>query len=237
VLYVTGFGRGVFKSSDGGLSWTPKNRGIPGSEPLTWRMAIDRDGVLYVVTIRRSQDGSYGTDRDGALYRSRDCAETWERVTLPEGLNGPMGITPDPRDPRRLYLAAWGRYKLYASGIPAPQGGVFVSSDGGAHWSNTLDASRRIYDVTVDPRNPDIVYAAGFEASAWRSADRGQTWRRIRGFNFKDGHRIIPDPADASKIYITTFGSSVWHGPAEGDPQAAEDIASPPVMTFGGKKK
>jgi photosystem II stability/assembly factor-like uncharacterized protein len=232
VLYVTGFGRGVFKSTDGGRSWTSKNRGIPGGEPLTWRMALAPDGVLYVVTIRRSQDDSYGNDRDGALYRSRDGAESWERVVLPEGLNGPTGITVDPKDPGRLYLSAWGRYKLYASGKPAAQGGVFLSTDGGRHWSNTLDANRRIYDVTVDPRNPQLVYATGFESSAWRSADRGQTWKRIGGYNFKDGHRIIPDPADPDKIYITTFGSSVWHGPAAGDPGSVEDIAGPPAMKF-----
>ena len=152
---------------------------------------------------------------------------------MPEGVNGPMGITPDPQDPNRLYLAVWGRYKLYASGLPAPQGGVFLSADGGRQWRNVLDASRRIYDVTVDPRNPDIVYATGFEASAWRSTDRGQTWSRIRGYNFKDGHRIIPDPADSSRIYITTFGSSVWHGPATGDPKAVEDIVGPRPMMFG----
>ena len=233
VLYVTGFGRGVFKSSDGGQSWTAKSRGLPAKEPLTWRMAMDRNGVLYMVTVRRSQDGTYGGDGDGALYRSRDGAETWERVPVPEGLNGPMGITPDPRDADRLYLAAWGRYKQYASGKPAPLGGVFLSTDGGRHWNNVLDASRRIYDVTLDPRNPDVVYATGFEASAWRSADRGKTWRRIRGFNFKHGHRVIPDPVDASKIYITTFGSSVWHGPAEGDPRAVEDIVGPKAMMFG----
>jgi hypothetical protein len=78
------------------------------------------------------------------------------------------------------------------------------------HWENTLDASRRIYDVSVDPRDPNLVYAAGFEASAFRSADRRKTWTRIRGFNFKDRHRVILDPADISKIHFTTFGSSVW---------------------------
>jgi len=232
VLYVTGFGRGVFKSVDGGESWVPKNEGLPVDEPLTWRMAMGSDGKLYVVTIRRSEDDTYGNDQDGWLFRSSNGGDSWERVTLPEGLNGPMGITVDPKDPARLYLSAWGRYKLYGAGVLAAMGGVFLSTDGGAHWTNVLDASRRIYDVTVDPQDPNIVYAAGFESSAWRSADRGLTWRRIRGFNFKDAHRVIPDPNDRSKIYIATFGSSVWHGPAEGDPNAVEDIVSPPVFTF-----
>jgi hypothetical protein len=43
---------------------------------------------------------------------------------------------------------------------------------------------------------------------------------------------VIPDPADAGKIYITTMGSSVWHGPAVGDPNAVEDIVWPASMRF-----
>jgi photosystem II stability/assembly factor-like uncharacterized protein len=231
ILYVTGFGRGVYKSIDGGETWTSKNVGLPPLEPLTWRMAMDSNGVLYVVTIRRSRDGSFGNDRDGWLFRSTDGAEHWERMPLPPGVNGPMGITVDPQDPMRLYLSAWGRYNAETADA-AVDGGIFRSIDGGAHWQNVLDGSQRIYDVTVDPRDPNLVYATGFEASAWCSADRGQSWRRIPGFNFKDGHRVIPDPADRSKIYITTFGSSVWHGPAEGDPQSEEDITSPPAVRF-----
>lgn len=230
-LYVTGFGRGVFKSVDGGASWTAKNKGLPERQPLTWRMAMGGDGALYVVTIRRSDDGKYGNDQDGRLYVSRDGAESWEPVELPEGLNGPAGITVDPKDPARLYLSAWARYTRYAAAAP-PMGGVFLSTDHGRHWTNVLDAARRIYDVTVDARDPNVVYAAGFEAAAYRSANRGLTWKRIQGFNFPRGHRIIPDPVDRSKIYVTTMGSSVWHGPAEGDLTAAEDIAGPPSMRY-----
>jgi hypothetical protein len=86
-----------------------------------------------------------------------------------------------------------------------------------------------VYDVTIDPSHPDTLYACGFSSSVWRSDDRGETWRRLRGFNFKWGHRVIPDPADSSKIYVTTYGGSVWHGPAAGDPQAKEDVVTPEV--------
>jgi photosystem II stability/assembly factor-like uncharacterized protein len=219
VLYATGFGRGVFRSDDGGLTWAPRNQGLPPVEPLAWRLAMDAHGVLYVVVVRRSRYRTNPVEQDGALYRSRDGAAHWEAVPLPAGINSPMAITPDPSDPTRLYLSAW-----------AP-GGVFLSTDAGAHWRKILDAGR-IYDVTVDPHDPNVLYATGFEASAWRSADRGASWQRIRGFNFKHGHRVIPDPADRSKIYIATFGSSVWHGPATGDPAAAEDIAAPPAARF-----
>ncbi len=59
-----------------------------------------------------------------------------------------------------------------------------------------------------------------------RSA-RGRSWKRIKGFNFKWGHRVIPDSNDPKSIYITTFGGSLWHGPAEGDTTAIEGIATP----------
>jgi photosystem II stability/assembly factor-like uncharacterized protein len=234
-LYVVGMGRGVYKSTDGGENWSARNNGLPAKEPLTWRMSLAPDGTLYVVTIRRSEDGTFGNDTDGALFRSRNGGDSWEKVPLPAGLNGPVSVTVDPKDPARLYLSVWGRYKLY-EGIPAPMGGVFLSTDSGKSWANVLDQSRRIYDVTVDPRDPNIVYAAGFESSLYRSSDRGATWRRLGGFNYKDAHRVIPDPHDPSKIYVATFGSSVWHGPAEGDPAAVEDIVSPPSMRFAAKQ-
>jgi photosystem II stability/assembly factor-like uncharacterized protein len=227
VLYATGFGRGVYKSIDGGKSWTLKNNGIAGSEPFAWRLARDPDGVLYLVVARRSERGSYGDANDGALYRSTDGAETWSQLPLPTGVNGPNGIAIDPQDPQRLYLAAWGRYVSTGD----VDGGIFLSTDGGATWSNIFSGDQHVYDVTIDERN-GVLYASGFESSAWRSADRGESWRRIQGYNFKWGHRVIPDPLDEGKIYVTTFGGSVWHGPAEGDPDAPEDIASPEALKF-----
>jgi len=206
-LYVAGFGRGVFRSDDGGASWSLKNHGLPEHEPFAWRFAKASDGALYLVIARRSDRGEIGNDQDGAIFRSTDRAETWEKVNLPEGVNGPNGLAVDPDNPRRLYLAAWARQG-------ARNGGIYLSTDRGVTWKLVHDADQHVYDVTIDPRNPSVLYACGFESAAWRSADRGATWSRVPGYDFKWGHRVIPDPADAGKIYITTFGGSVWHGPA-----------------------
>jgi photosystem II stability/assembly factor-like uncharacterized protein len=210
-LYVAAFGRGVYKSLDGGATWGLKNNGIDGAEPFAWRLAQDGNGRLYLVVARRSEDGSISTEGDGALYVSDDGAEHWSRVALPEGVNGPNGLTVDFRDSRRLYLSAWRRCGTEATG----GGGIYLSTDSGKSWRNVLDRDQHIYDVTADVRRPDTLYAGGFESSAWRSSDRGEHWTRIRGFDFKWGHRVIPDPADPRMIYVTTFGGSVWHGPGE----------------------
>jgi hypothetical protein len=76
------------------------------------------------------------------------------------------------------------------------------------------EADQHVYDVTIDPRRPSVLYACGFESAAWRSEDRGATWSRLAGYDFKWGHRVVPDPSDHGKVYITTYGGSVWHGPA-----------------------
>jgi photosystem II stability/assembly factor-like uncharacterized protein len=215
----------VYKSVDGGRTWQLKNRGISGDLPFAWRLALAANGDLYLVVARRSDDGSIGNQNDGAVYRSSDGAEHWARLTLPNGVNGPNGLAIDPRDAARLYLAAWGR-----STPPRAQGGgVFLSANSGKTWRNVLSRDQHVYDVTIDPKDSKVLYAAGFESSAWRSGDGGDTWRRVPGFNFKWAHRVIPDPVDRDKIYLTTFGGGVWHGPAKGDPNAVDEIASKPV--------
>ena len=232
VLYAAGFGTGVWKSTDAGASWTLKNRGIAGKEPFAWRLFLDAKGVLYCVVARRAEDARYGTELDGRLYRSVDGAETWEEVKLPEGVNGPNGIFVDPRDTKRIYVAAWAR-PGERGGV---DGGIFLSTDAGRTWKRVLDANQYVYDVTADPKNADVLYACGFESSAWRSDDRGATWKRLKGYNFKWGHRVMPDPANPDMVFVSTFGGSVWYGPAKGDPKAAEDIATRSVSYDALKK-
>jgi hypothetical protein len=227
-LYAAAFGRGVYKSADNGRTWMLKNDGLsadPRQQPFAWRLTMDHAGVLYLVVARRSEDGRIGDRDDGAIYRSTDGAEHWTPLPLPRGTNGPAAVTVDPRDPARLYLSAWG----VAGPSADTGGGVFVSGDAGRSWRPVLAAAQHVYDVSVDPRNPHVLFACGFDQGVYRSDDRGETWRRIKGFNFKWGHRVVPDPEDASRIYVVTFGGGVWHGPAEGDPSAIEDVVPPPA--------
>jgi hypothetical protein len=222
-LYVCGFGSGVYKSTDDGKTWTLKNQGIEQPQPFAWRLTHADNGDLYLIIARRSEDGRIGDADDGALYVSVDGAEHWTQLPLPEGVNGPTGLTLDPQDNRRIYLTAWGR--ITPGGDTG--GGVYLSTDAGQHWQPLFTASQHVYDLTVDPHRPETLYICGFNTAAYRSTDRGATWSRIRGYNFKWGHRVMPDPADPHQIYITTFGGSAWHGPAEGDPNAVEDVVTP----------
>jgi photosystem II stability/assembly factor-like uncharacterized protein len=219
-LYATAFGRGVFKSTDNGKTWTLKNTGIAGAEPFAWRVTQGKDSALYLVVARRSEKDDRSEADVGALYRSVDKAEHWQRIDLPQGVTGPTGLQIDPRDQERLYLTAWGQ----EGDAVDSNGGVYVSDNRGKTWKALYTQSQHVYDLAIDPRNPDVLYISGFDAGAFRSTDRGSHWTRIRGYNFKWGHRVIPDPNDPTLIYITTYGGGVWHGPVDGGANMKEDI-------------
>lgn len=222
-LYACALGRGVYKSTDGGKTWAQKNNGIVGEEPFAWRITAGREGALYLVVARRSEGKSPSPAGSGAVYRSTDGAEHWKAIPLPAGVTGPTGLEIDPRDSQRLYLTAWGQEGEQAD----RNGGVFASENGGKTWRPLFTASQHVYDLTIDPSSPDTLYICGFDAAAYRSTDRGIHWMRIRGYDFKWGHRVIIDPNDPTQIYITTFGGGVWHGPKAGDPHSRETILTP----------
>ncbi|HEU4635001.1 MAG TPA: hypothetical protein VFS41_02405 [Edaphobacter sp.] len=246
-LWAATMGHGIYRSEDDGHTWSPANDGIRQPNALGWRIERSATGTLYALIARRSEDGSIGNDGDGALYRSTDRGDHWKSMSLPEGANAPNGIAIDPQDPKRIYLALWARAtperdtaeELEKHPASRPEdlnvmngegGGIALSEDGGDTWRWVLDRDRHIYDVTIDPRNSRILYATGFESSAWISRDRGEHWTRIPAFNFKWGQRVQADPEDSRMVYVSTFGGGVWHIPLKGS--AARDITTP-VMDPG----
>ncbi len=220
-LYVAAFNHGVYRSDNDGRSWRLCNNGIDPTNLYAWRLALAADGTLYLCVARGGRDD--GPYVDGAVYRSGDRGESWQRLQMPPGTNAPNDLAVDPRDPKRLYLACWPRT---VEGMPAG-GGLWGSRDGGRTWKLLLDEKLHCYAVTVHPTKPDRLYVCGFNSSIFRSDDRGASWRRLGGYNFKWGHRVIPDPHHPDKIYVTTFGGSVFHGPADGLPARRRGTGEP----------
>ena len=225
-IYACAFGKGVYKSIDGGITWVQKNKGIEGKEPFAWQIIYrEKDHAMFVIISRRSEDGSYGNEYDGAIYKSLDGAESWTKITLPEGTNAPTSLIINQQYPNKLKMSAWGRVtkKRFSRDTG---GGIFLSEDEGKTWKQVLAKEQHINDLSIDTRN-NRLYACGFNGSAYYSVNDGNDWIRIKGFNFKWGRKAIPDPDDVEKIFITTFGGGVWHGPASGDQSALDDIVTP----------
>jgi len=121
-----------------------------------------------------------------------------------------MSLISDEQNSERLILSAWGRV---TKGKLSPDigGGIFLSKDDGKSWVSVLEKDQHIHDITYDPRTK-IYYACGFNGSAYSSEDKGETWLRIKGYDFKWGKRVDIDPSDPKKIFVITFGGGVWHG-------------------------
>lgn len=224
-LYACAFGKGVYKSVDGGKTWQQKNNGLQGKEPFAWRLVRrETDGVLFLVVSRRSEKGEIDTEGDGALYRSANGGESWTKMTLPQGTNAPTSIVTDAGAPQSLLLSAWG--KVSGNAFSADTGGgIFISNDDGQTWKPVMQKDQHVHDITFDKQS-NTYYACGFNSSAYRSTDNGKTWHRLKGYNFKWGKRVDPDPVHPGKVYIVTFGGGIWYGPAQGDSSAVEDIVT-----------
>ena len=210
-LYAAFVGKGVYKSTDDGKSWTAKNNGIAGNMNA-WQLILLPDGTLYLLVCRGWENENF---IDGAMYISNDGAENWQAAALPAGVNFPNDLCFDPQNPQRMYLAAWPTLKDETEN----HGGLYRTEDGGATWKNIYDESSHVYDVTVDKNNPATVILTNFEGKVLRSNDSGENWNRLEGFTFQWPKQPIFDPHNSDMLYVTTFGSSLWYGSAHGTNQ------------------
>ena len=225
-LYVSVFSKGVFKSTDDGKTWQLKNKGIE-ENTCAFELTLTGNGVLFLTVslTPMHKNGKKGMGYySGAVYRSTDGAESWTRLHVTDGLLFPNGMDYDRQDPNRIYLGCWADIELSdlvgsdvirANGGPRSidlSGGIFMSEDGGNTWVSVFDQDQYVYDVTVDPFHIGRLYCNTFNQAAYRSDDYGKTWKKIKGYDFHWGQRIVVDQNNPEKVYITTFGSSVWHG-------------------------
>jgi photosystem II stability/assembly factor-like uncharacterized protein len=225
-LYVTVYGKGVFKSTDDGKTWMQKNSGIEENK-CAFELTLTTKGVLFltVSATPMHKNGNKGREfYSGAVYRSKDGAETWTKLNVADGPLFPNGIDYDRKNPDHLYLGCWASIELSdlvggdVAGATSQNeliempGGIFMSEDGGDTWKSIFDKNQYVYDVTCDPHHPGRLYCNTFNQAAYRSDDYGKSWKKIKGYDFHWGQRIVIDQNDQDKVYITTFGSSAWHG-------------------------
>ena len=216
-LYVSVFDKGVYKSTDGGKNWVKKNNGL-GDNLFAWQLRQNTKGRLFLLCSRGHLKGQMV---DGAIYYSDDNAETWTK--LPE-VTGPHDLLVDPVNSNIMYVSCWPQ-TIDGKDI---HGGMIKTGDGGLTWKQVFDESIRVNSAGMDPKVPNKIFINTFENAAWRSEDYGETWKRIEGYRFKWGQRAIPDIHHPGMLYLTTYGGSVFYGPAEGTPHAFEDIENMP---------
>src|SRR5580693_1984396 len=172
--------RGVFYSADGGKHWKKIlfHDENTGAIDLAFEPGNPKTIYAALWQTRRPPWSIYppSNGTGSGLYRSIDGGDHWQPVTqgLPsEGL-GRMGIAFAPSNPKRIFLV-----------VDAKDGGLYRSDDGGQSWQR-ITKDRRIWgrgwyfnEITVDPKNPDILYIPN--TSTYRSRDGGKTFTVFKG--------------------------------------------------------
>jgi photosystem II stability/assembly factor-like uncharacterized protein len=224
LYYIGSAGGGVWKSANGGATWSP----VFEKEPVSaiGAVAIDptNQNVVWAGTGEANprNDVSYG---DG-LYKSTDGAKTWKRVGL-QGVWSISRIAIDPKDSRHVVVGAFGNpFK------DSTDRGVYVTFDGGAHWKKSLylGPSSGASDIAMDPQHPNVVYAGmwqfrrlpwtfssgGPDDGLFKSTDGGRSWKRLTGNGLPSGYTgrigLAIAPSNPNRVYalIEAKGGILW---------------------------
>ena len=188
---------GVWRTRNAGVTWEPLFDTQPIASIGALALAPSDPNVIYVGTGEASirSDITYGA----GVYKSSDGGAHWRAVGLADTRH--IGkVLVDPRNPDVVLVAALG----HAYG-PNSERGVFRSTDGGRTWTKVLykDPDTGAIDLAADPADPQIVYAALYQArrtpweqyapnegpgsGLYKSSDGGATWTPLTGHGLPAG--------------------------------------------------
>ena len=218
------YGDGVYRSLDGGKHW--ENMGLKASEHIAKILVDPRNSkVVYVA----AQGPLWKEGGERGLYKSADGGKTWTAVLTVDVHTGVTDVVMDPRNPDVLFAATYQRRRhVWGMVDGGPGSGIHKSTDGGQTWTRLKeglpkDDMGRI-GLAIPAEAPDTVYAtieaANKAGGFFRSLDGGQTWERrneqVSG-SAQYYQELICDPKDPQRVYsmdtwmqVTEDGGKTW---------------------------
>lgn len=188
--YFGATGGGVWKTVDGGMSWRPVTDGQVHSASVGAVQVCEADPDVVYIGMGETELRGNIQQGDG-VYKSTDGGKTWRHIGL-AAVQNVSRIRINPTDCNMVWVAAFGVHSA-----PNPERGVYKSVNGGETWRKVLYRDERsgAIDLSLDPHNPAVMYAALWEAwrKSWgmssggpgsglfKSTDFGETWTEITG--------------------------------------------------------
>lgn len=220
----SGWGDGVYKSTDAGLTWT--SMGLKDSEHIG-RIVLHptNPDIVYVAALGHL----WGPNKERGLYKSTDGGRSWKASLHINDDTGVSDVAIDPADPNILYAAAYQRRRrAYGFDGGGPGSAIYKSTDAGEHWAKLThglpsgDYGR--IGLSVYRKDPRVVYASveqglrynastAYEqrkAGIYRSEDKGETWTFMSDWNPRPDYssQIRVDPNDDQRIYVVEYSYS-----------------------------
>ncbi|MFN7967598.1 MAG: glycosyl hydrolase [Acidobacteriota bacterium] len=216
-LWASGGDRGLYKTTDGGKTWTrilhvDDDTGV--SEVL---LDPRRPDTLYAVSYQRRRhvwtliNGGPGS----AIHKSTDGGATWKKIVngLPSGDLGRIGIAIAPSRPDTLYAIVEAE---------RGEGGLYRSLDGGSSWDKrnayAVSSAQYYSELFVDPKNAERIYI--MDTLLGRSEDGGKTVASIEGkYKHVDNHAMWIDPDNTAHMLVGCDGGlyETWDDTATWD--------------------
>ncbi len=207
-------GGGIYKSTDGGLTWTLK--GLEETQTIG-RIVIHptNPDIVYVAALGRI----WGPNPERGLYKTTDGGESWELTKFISDKAGFVDVAMHPSDPNTLFAASWervrGPYFLKSGG---PGSALWKTTDGGDNWTKVEGGGfpetmlGRI-GIAISMSNPDIMYTmveadtgqghTSRPSGLYRSEDGGNTWEKTDGNNVRPFYysQVRVDPKNPDRVY------------------------------------
>ncbi len=209
------FGMGVFKSSDGGATWS-----YTGLEETRYVGRVVVDPLNSQRVWVAGTGALYGTNPERGVYRSTNGGTSWELVLNLSDSTAAIDIAVDPIRPDTVFAAMWERVRgLTYKRLGGPTSGIFRSYDGGDTWTRltaglpTGSVVGRI-GISVCASNPSVVYAifadnVGELLGIYKSVNGGSSWARTNDVDLRTMYRswgwyfgqIRVDPSDPDRVF------------------------------------
>ena len=211
-------GIGVYRSEDGGKTWT--HAGLPDAGQIARiRVHPEDASVLFAAVVGHA----FGPNSERGVFRSKNGGRSWEKALFVSPRTGATDLAMDESNPRVLYAAMWtGERKPWTILSGSGESGLYKTVDGGDHWRKLSGGLPEglvgKIGVAVSPADPARVWAlveAPDDAGGlYRSDDGGETWqllktnarRRLFQRTWYYQH-VFADPRDANRIYVLNVDS------------------------------
>ena len=233
IYYVGASSGGVWKTTDGGIRWTPVFDSQPVAAIGALAVAPSDPSTVWAGTGEAWAIRDIDVMGDG-VYKSVDAGQTWSHMGLDE--TGRIArVLVHPRNPEIVFVCAVGR----TTG-PQQERGVFRTTDGGQHWERVLfvDENTGCSGLAMDPNNPRTLFAGTWqvEMHTWAmfsggpgsgvfvSRDGGSKWTRIEGHGLPKSPLgkidVAVAPSNSNRVYAliqTKDQGSLWRSDDGGE--------------------